>query len=93
MHRSGVEIGSTDYYQKIDSTMRKRFPETFGEDNVEKERPSQRARPSTVVASASRSTAPRQVRLTASQVALAKKLGISPETYAREMLKLENDNG
>jgi hypothetical protein len=93
LHRSGVEIGSTDYYQKIDSTMRKRFPETFGEDNVEKERPSQRARPSTVVASASRSTAPRQVRLTASQVALAKKLGISPETYAREMLKLENDNG
>jgi len=90
LHRSGVEVGSDEYYQKIDSTMRKRFPENFGEDNVEKERPSQRTRPATVVAPATRSSAPRQVRLTASQVALAKKLGLTPEQYAREMIKLEN---
>jgi len=90
LHRSGVVVGSDEYYQKIDSTMRKRFPETFEEDNAEQEKPAQRSRPATVVAPATRSTAPRQIRLTASQVALAKKLGLTPEQYARELIKLEN---
>jgi hypothetical protein len=90
LHRSGVVVGSDEYYQKIDSTMRKRFPETFEEDNAEPEKPAQRSKPATVVAPATRSTAPRQIRLTASQVALAKKLGLTPEQYARELIKLEN---
>ena len=90
LHRSGVEVGSDEYYQKIDSTMRKRFPENFGDNDADQEKPAQRARPATVVAPATRSSAPRQVRLTASQVALARKLGLTPEQYAREMIKLEN---
>jgi hypothetical protein len=94
--RSGVDPRSDDYYDKVNVTMRKRFPEYFGEEEKpatqEREKPAPR-KAANVVAPVSRSTAPRQVRLTASQVALAKKLGISPETYAREMLKLENDNG
>jgi hypothetical protein len=89
LHRSGVVVGSDDYYQKIDTTMRKRFPETFEEDNTEQDKPAPR-KAATVVASATRSTAPRQIRLTASQVALAKKLGLTPEQYARELIKLEN---
>jgi hypothetical protein len=95
LHRSGVEIGSDDYYQKIDSTMRKRFPENFGDErNADaNEKTASRTRPATVVAPASRSSAPRQVRLTASAVALAKRLGLTPEQYAREMIRLENNNG
>jgi hypothetical protein len=93
--KSGLDPRSDEYYDRINSTMRKRFPEYFGEDKSapqETERPTPR-KPANVVAPATRSTAPRQVRLTASQVALAKKLGLTPEAYARELIKLENDNG
>jgi hypothetical protein len=69
--------------------MRKRFPENF-EDTP----PTESARKAaTVVASASRTTAPRQVRLNTSEVAIAKRLGLTPEAYAREKIKLENANG
>ena len=92
--REGVDPTSDDYYARVDRTMKKRFPENFGEaqDNDEPERPTRKIN-STVVASATRSTAPRQIRITASQAAIAKRLGISPEAYAREVLKLENNNG
>lgn len=94
--RSGVDPRSDDYYDKVNVTMRKRFPEYFGDEETsvtqETEKPAPR-KASTVVAPASRSSAPKQVRLTASAVAIAKKLGISPEQYAREVIKLENDNG
>ena len=96
--RSGVDPRSDDYYRRIDETMRKRFPESFEGDEEtttqtrEPEKPS-RTKPANVVAPVTRGTAPRQVRLTSSQVALAKKLGISNEQYAREIMKLENTNG
>jgi hypothetical protein len=93
--KGGLDPRSDEYYDRINSTMQKRFPEYFGEDKSapqETERPTPR-KPANVVAPATRSTAPRQVRLTASQVALAKKLGLTPEAYARELIKLENDNG
>jgi hypothetical protein len=54
------------------------------------ETPAQRKKPSTVVASATRSTAPKKVHLTKTQLALAKKFNLTPEQYARETLKLEN---
>ena len=77
--------------------MRKRFPEYFGEEEKpapqETEKPAPRKPASNVVAPATRSSAPKQVRLSASAVALAKKFGISPEQYAREVMKLENNNG
>ena len=95
--RSGVDPLSDDYYRRVDETMRKRFPESFDEDEEapktsEAEKPS-RAKPANVVAPVTRGTAPRQVRLTSSQVALAKKLGLSNEQYAFELMKLENSNG
>ena len=95
--RSGVDPRTQpdDYYRQIDTTMKKRFPEYFGEaqsQTTEPETPAPR-RSTTVVAPASRSTAPRQIRITASQAAIAKKLGVSPEAYAREQMKLENNNG
>jgi len=91
--RSGVNPTSDEYYRRIDSTMQKRFPEMFGDATLDEEKPAERTKPSTVVAPATRSTAPKKVRLTKTQVALAKKFGLTPEQYARETLKLENANG
>jgi hypothetical protein len=86
-------IGTDDYYKRIDTTIRKRFPEAFqtapdDEDDSADSKPQRKT--STVVASARRSTAPRQIKLTATQAALAKKFKLTPEQYAREVLKLEN---
>jgi len=79
----GVDPTSDEYYSRIDKEMRRRFPENFeGSD---------KKRPATVVASAKRSTAPRKVTLTATQVSLAKRLGLTPEQYAKEMIKLNGD--
>ena len=91
--RSGINPTSDEYYRRIDDTMQKRFPEFFGDATLDEEKPAERTKPSTVVAPATRSTAPKKVRLTKTQVALAKKLGITPDQYARETLKLEKTNG
>lgn len=90
-------IGTEEYFKRIDDTMRKRFPENFSEEEVDVQtqsggdKPSQRneVRSSSVVAPATRSTAAKRIVLKASQVAIAKKLGLTPEQYAREMQKLE----
>lgn len=92
----GVPIGSEDYYAALDKTLRKRFPEKFADANGEEHEVERRVKadppktkPSTVVAPATRTTAPKRVRLTQSQVAIAKKLNLTPEQYVRELLKLE----
>ena len=90
--RNGVNPSTDEYYRRIDETMQKRFPENFGDNSLEPDRPAQR-KPSNVVAPATRSTAPKKVRLSKTQVAFAKKLKLTPEQYAREMIKLENANG
>ena len=84
--QNGMAYATTDeYYKRIDETMRKRFPENF--EDVDDEKPQTRSKPSTVVASASRSTSSKKVRLTTSQQAIAKKLGLTNEQYARELIK------
>jgi hypothetical protein len=97
--RSGVDPRSEDYYQRVDETMRKRFPEYYEEEQpqtreAETETKYSESKPprktTSNVAPVTRSTAPRQVRLTATQVNLAKKLGLTNESYARELMKLEN---
>lgn len=86
---NGIAVGSDRYYSELDKTMRKRFPENF-EDDIKEKAPE---KPQNVVASAKRTTSSKRVTLKASQVALAKKLGISPEQYVKEVLKMENQNG
>jgi hypothetical protein len=91
---NGVAVGSDDYYRALDKTMRKRFPEAFGdEDEEQSSREQVRSKPATVVAPATRSTASNKVKLRGSQVQLAKKLGLTPEQYWREVKKLESQNG
>lgn len=84
----GLAYATTDeYYKRIDENMRKRFPENFEEPEVKTAET--RTKPSTVVAPATRSTSSKKVRLTQSQVAIAKKLGLTPEQYVRELMKME----
>ena len=88
-------VGTDQYFRRIDRTMREKFPEYFdtledkAEPNEEVQKPTPKAKPNTVVAPATRSTASKQVRLKTSQQAIAKKLGLTPEQYARELMKLE----
>jgi hypothetical protein len=93
---SGVDPRSDAYYKQVDETMRKTFPARFETEETVvtkvEEKPSPRTKPP-VVASVSRSTAPTRIRLTQTQVALAKKLGLTPEAYANELIKLGNYNG
>jgi hypothetical protein len=89
--RSGVDPRSDEYYDRVNATMRKRFPDYFEEEPTQtkqEEKPA-RTKPANVVAPVTRSSGPRQIRLTPTQVALAKKLGLSNEQYARELMKLE----
>jgi hypothetical protein len=83
--RGKAYVGSDEYWATIDSTMKRRFPEYFGEVQ-DASKTDTKAAP--VVATATRTTGPRKVRLTTSQLALAKKFGLTPEQYARELVKL-----
>lgn len=82
--------GTDDYWATIDKTMRRRFPEYFGEDEVANggsKTAARETKSATVVAPASRSRSPKKIRLTTSQLSIAKKLGLTPEQYAREVAK------
>lgn len=97
-------VGSEEYFQTIDKTMRKRFPEVFEDDGSyeedappprkraepadEDDIPRRATRPAPVVAPATRSTPPNRVKLKQSQVNLARKLGITPEAYAKQVALL-----
>lgn len=95
----GTAYATTDeYYERIDKTMRDKFPEHFREEVKTSDgggKPVQRteSKPANVVAPASRSTSPKKIVLKQSQVNMAKRLGITPEQYAKEFMKLENTNG
>ena len=81
-------IGTDEYYKHIDREVSRRFPEEF-EDQSEEPKTQRTSKLSTVVASVKRSTAPKKVTLSKTQVALAKKFGLTNEQYARELTKLE----
>jgi len=82
---SGTDPRSDEYFQAIDSRLHKTFPDMFGGSASKKQ--------SAVVAPATRSSGTRQVKLTTTQVALAKKYGLTLKQYADQVAKLENANG
>lgn len=94
MVKQGVDPTSDEYYEALDKNMRKRFPEKF-EDSEEVEiTPKPRAKPSSVVAPATRSTAPKKVRLEPRQVQMAKRLGVPLDLYAQYVVKeMRSQNG
>lgn len=80
---NGINAGSDEYYERIDAEMRKRFPESFEQEKREDAPTPPKA--SNVVAPASRSTAPKKIVLTKTQVEIAKRLGVPLELYARKV--------
>ena len=84
--RSGVDPRSDEYYNQIDRAVRRVFPDKFDDGHIEEVAPHRQA--GNVVAPAARSgKKPRKVQLTSTQVALAKRLGLSNEQYAAQLMK------
>jgi len=96
-------VGSDDYYKRVDATMRRRFPEYYDDtQSYEDDAPSKKAsepvyedepprratKPANVVAPASRSTPPNRIRLKASEAAIARRLGVPLEEYAKQVAQL-----
>lgn len=86
--KDGVDPRSDDYYEKVNARMRQKFPENFDEDYGDTPVQPVAKKTTNVVAPATRSTAPTKVRLTESQVALAKKLGVPLADYAKQVALL-----
>ena len=83
----GVDPTSDSYYEKLNARMRTVFPEEFGGQETRQKRPN-------VVAPATRSTSPRKVKLTQTQVAIAKRLGVPLELYAKQVAEdMRKENG
>lgn len=80
---SGIRVGSDEYYKRIDADIRERFPDQVGAEESVDAKP-QRTK-SNVVSPATRSTAPKKIVLTQTQVNLAKRLGVPLELYARKV--------
>ena len=88
--REGIDPQSEEYYDRINRRMRQVFPDAFESEDESPERP----RRNNVVAPASRSTAPKKIVLTKTAVALAKRLGLTPEQYARQVAEdMRKQNG
>ena len=97
----GFDPTSDEYYEAIDKTMRQKFPEQFGSEEVtrtpsqssepaEEETPRRATKPAAVVAPATRSTPPNRIRLKKSEVDVARRLGVPIELYAKQVAKLKN---
>jgi hypothetical protein len=80
----GIPAGSKEYYRRIDAEMQERFSDVFGSEKTG-DADTSPAKKTNVVAPATRSTAPRKVVLTKSQVEIAKRLGVPLELYARKV--------
>ena len=86
VEKHGLDYTRTDeYFSQIDKAVRRTFPDRF-QGGPKK--------PTSIVAPAGRVAAgPRKIQLTSTQVALAKKFGMTPQQYAMEVAKLENADG
>ena len=92
IRKEGIDPESDEYYDELDKRVQSRFPEYFGEvesGSADVSVSSTSRSPSVVVAPSSRNNGakPRKVRLSRTQVALAKRLGLTVEQYANQMLK------
>jgi hypothetical protein len=93
---NGVQVGSDSYYKQLDVDLQKRFPDRFSAEDNGNETDTVDAKPQrrSNVAPATRSTAPRKIVLSQTQVNTAKRLGVPLELYARKVAELaRNQNG
>ena len=90
--KRGIQPNSQEYFRQIDTRLRQAFPEHDWQDEGEPDGPDATvtaSQPSTVVAPSARSNGakPRKIRLRSTQLSLAKRLGLTPEQYARQLEK------
>ena len=90
--KRGIQPNSQEYFRQIDSRLRQAFPDYDWQDNGDtygRDASVTANQPSTVVAPSARSNGakPRKIRLTSTQLSLAKRLGLTPEQYARQLAK------
>tara|TARA_R110000803_G_scaffold35103_6_gene76198 strand:- start:308 stop:1288 length:981 start_codon:yes stop_codon:yes gene_type:complete len=84
--KSGIDPRTEEYYNEIDNAVRRVFPDKFGDGQIEDTVPQRQV--GNVVAPAARSgKRPRKVQMTSTQVSLAKRLGLSNEQYAAQLMK------
>lgn len=96
-------VGTEEYFKTIDKTMRKRFPEHFNSDQSyeeddsstrksepdEDDTPRRATKITSPVAPATRSTPPNRIKLKASEAAIARRLGVPLEEYAKQVAQLK----
>ena len=93
INERGPQFAGTDeYWGVIDKTMRRRFSDYFGDemDNGDTKPAAREQKASSVVAPASRTRSPRKIVLKQSQLAIAKRLGLTPAQYVEALVKMEN---
>lgn len=90
---NGVDPRSDEYFEQIDARVKSKFPEVFGGAEDKPRSGDSPRRPAAVAAPATRSSGAKKIQLTQTQVALAKKFGLTPQQYAAQVAKLENQNG
>lgn len=95
--RAGISPQSDDYYEKIDSRLRQVFPDRFesegggtATESASEPQKVEKRQQTTVVSPATRSTPSKKVTLTKSQVAIARRLGVPLEVYAKQVAMQEN---
>jgi len=92
INERGPQFAGTDeYWGAVDKTMRRRFSDYFGDemDNGDTRPNARGQKASSVVAPASRTRSPKKIVLNKTQVSIAKRLGLTNEQYAREVVKME----
>ena len=90
---SGIDPRSDEYFEQIDARVKSTFPELFGVTEDKSTSSSSSRKPAAVAAPATRSSGAKKIQLTQTQVALAKKFGLTPKQYAEQVAKLEKQNG
>jgi len=87
---AGFDPRSDEYFNEIDTRVRDKFPEVFGNERARSNE--SHKRPVSVVSPAARSSGKKTIQMTPRALALAKKFGITPQQYAIQQAKLENSN-
>ena len=85
--KSGVAPDTEEYYSKIDDAVRRVFPDKFDDGPIIEESAPHRQTGNVVAPAARSGKKPRKVQLTSTQVSLAKRLGLSNEQYAAQLMK------
>ena len=90
---NGVDPRTDEYFDQINDRVKSKFPEVFGGTEDKPRSGDSPRRPAAVAAPATRSSGAKKIQLTQTQVALAKKFGLTPQQYAAQVAKLESQNG